>query len=91
MTHGYSLENELFQDGYNTIMALLSVKEQLKYGEIIESICKWFSFEIDMVKRNESYECAFSDVTILNRDIMPDNSNELVSARKRPLNRAITH
>jgi len=73
-TEGYSIENELYQDGYSIIEKLLTKDELERKEELIKNICHWFSFEVEKYLENRSRDCKFSDVSILNKTIMAKNS-----------------
>ena len=73
-TQGYSIENELYQDGIEILNSLFSEEELIKKQKIIENICTWFAFEVSLVLKNAQHDCKFSDVSILNREIIEPNS-----------------
>jgi hypothetical protein len=77
VTNGYSIENELYQDGIEILNTLFSEEEIVKKKEIIESLCLWFAYEVSLVLNSEQYDCKFSEVSILNHTIMELNSTSL--------------
>lgn len=76
-TNGYSIENELYQDGIEILNTLFSEEEILKKKQIIENLCVWFAYEVSKVLQNTQYDCKFSDVSILNEEIIELNSFHL--------------
>ncbi len=76
-TQGYSIENELYQDGIEIIDSLFSNEELERKRRIINNVCIWFAYEISLVLQNAQHDCKFSDVSILNHQIMELNSCEL--------------
>lgn len=76
VTNGYSLENELYQDGSEILNKLLSPNELIYKNDILFNICEWFAFEVEKYLNGQTSDCKFSEVTILNTNVMPRNSNE---------------
>lgn len=72
-TLGYSIENELYQDGLDFLNSLFSKDELIKKKEIIDNICVWFAHEVSLFLNNQQYDCKFSDVSILNKEIVESN------------------
>jgi hypothetical protein len=76
VTEGYSLENELYQDGSDILNKLLSAGEIASKNEILSNVCEWFAYEVEKYLNGQTSDCKFSDVTLLNTNVMPRNSNE---------------
>lgn len=74
-TNGYSIENELYQDGLVLLNSLFNANELQRKDELIRNICLWFAYEVSKVILNNKHDCKFSDVTILNRSIIETNQN----------------
>lgn len=49
-TSGYSIENDLFEDGKEDITALLNTAEKTCFQSICEDIAKWFAYEVHLVQ-----------------------------------------
>ncbi|MDO6739163.1 hypothetical protein [Wenyingzhuangia sp. 2_MG-2023] len=73
-TNGYSIENELYQDGINFLNSLLTPEEINTKKEILNNICEWFSYEIEKYLNKDVSDCKFSEVTILNHQVMEKKS-----------------
>ena len=76
ITEGYSIENELYQDGSEILNKLFSDEEIIKKNTIIANLCIWFAYEVSLVINNSSHDCKFSDVSILNHEIIKPKSCE---------------
>lgn len=72
-TQGYSIENELYQDGVEILNTLFSEDELTKKQQLISSICLWFAHEVSLVLNDNQYDCKFCDVSILNQEIIGRN------------------
>lgn len=46
-TEGYSLENDLYADAAPQLERLLESGEVEKYQQMLDSLCKWFAFEVE--------------------------------------------
>ncbi|RDC65031.1 hypothetical protein [Adhaeribacter pallidiroseus] len=75
-TEGYSIENELYQDGEHILIKLLTDDEKLKLALIIKNVCLWYSREVEKAINEQSYDCSFSNVSLLNTAIIPKKSIE---------------
>lgn len=49
-TEGYSIENDLFQDGMEHLMSDLSHPEKQRFESLIHHISEWFAFEIQQLE-----------------------------------------
>lgn len=74
-TNGYSIENELYQDGLLLLDSLFNVNEIQRKDELIRNVCLWFAYEVSKVILNNNHDCKFSDVTILNHNVIEPNKN----------------
>jgi len=54
-TLGYSIENDLYHDGRTRLEELLDQKEIEKRNKIVESVCDWFAFEVELWKNNNAH------------------------------------
>lgn len=75
LTNGYSIENELYQDGLMVLNSLFSDAELERKNELIRNICLWFAYEVSKVLVNNNHDSKFSDVTILNHRIIEPQEN----------------
>lgn len=64
-TKGYSIENDLYEDGQSLIQKLFNTKEEERFKLIIKEIIYWFAYEVNKIKSNQGYDAYFSEVTIL--------------------------
>lgn len=69
-TEGYSIENELYQDGLDIIESLFSKDELEKKRAVIDNLCRWFAHEVLLVLADNQHNCKFADVSLLNTSIM---------------------
>jgi len=69
-TEGYSIENDIYNDGEKILEKLIKSNEIIKRDEMIKSICEWYAHEVSLVAQNNAHNCKFSDVTILNMAVM---------------------
>lgn len=76
-TEGYSIENELYQDGKDMLKGLFDKDELIRKKKIIKNLCSWFAYEVSLVLKNNSHDCKFSEVSVLNHKIMGKNSCQL--------------
>jgi len=79
-TLGYSIENDLYHDGKARLEELLDQKEIERRDKILENVCDWFAFEVELWKNNKAHDNKFSDVTILHESFMPPNKTNVWSA-----------
>jgi len=79
-TLGYSIENDLYHDGKARLEELLDQKEIEKRDKIVENVCDWFAFEVELWKNNGAHDNEFSKVTILNKSIIPKGSTDLTES-----------
>ncbi len=75
-TNGYSIENDLFEDGRDLVMQKLYPAERERFDSVINSVAQWFAFEVDLVLSNNTSETSYK-ISLLNPDIFPFNGNEL--------------
>lgn len=78
-TKGYSIENDLYEDGYTLIHKLFNTEENKKFEIILQELIKWFAFEITKFKTNKKYDAKFSEVSILSTDNFNRKLNKFTS------------
>lgn len=78
-TNGYSIENDMFIDGEDILKGLLSNSEVQRLNVLIKEVSRWYSFEVEKHVNNKSYDCKFSDVTLLNNSILAKFSTSLTN------------
>jgi len=81
-TEGYSIENEIYQDGFKILDNLLTDEEIDTKKNIINNICEWFAYEVEKYLNGQTSDCKFSEVSILNTDIMKRNSSKFTEEFK---------
>jgi len=81
VTEGYSIENELYQDGSTILNKLLSANEIISKNLMLSNICEWFAYEVEKYLNCQTCDCKFSEVTILNTNVMARNSNNFINER----------
>ena len=47
LTEGFSLENDLYTDAEPELKRLLDSHELKEYQQVLDSLCKWFAFEVE--------------------------------------------
>ncbi len=75
-TKGYSIENDLYEDGKFFIQSLFDNSENVKFEKIVKEVIGWFAFEVNKIKSDENYDAKFSDVTLLSTKIFHRNLNK---------------
>lgn len=75
-TKGYSIENDLFEDGQISISQLLYPAEKVRLESLIDQISDWFAKEIQLILEGEA-EKAKIDVSFLNPTILAPEASEL--------------
>jgi hypothetical protein len=53
-TRGYSIENDLFEDGYDSLMNELSLPEKNRFDLLINSVSEWYAYEIEKILAGNS-------------------------------------
>jgi hypothetical protein len=48
-TKGYSIENDMFEDGFDFFMEELSSDEKFRFQQLIHNVSEWFAFEIEQL------------------------------------------
>lgn len=69
-TVGYSIENELYQDGKRYIDPLLTIDERTNFNTLLHNVCEWFAYEVEKFMNNNAYDCEFSEVSLLNEEVI---------------------
>ncbi|AEE49963.1 DUF4435 domain-containing protein [Haliscomenobacter hydrossis] len=78
-TKGYSIENDLFEDGKEFILALLYDIEKERFAQLIESVSEWFAREAKLILNGNS-EAAKIDLLLLNPSIISPGANGMNEA-----------
>lgn len=73
-TEGYSIENEIYQDGEDILLNLLSDQETEYFNILIKNTCRWFASEIDKIFENRQHDCLFSNVSLLSTAVIKANN-----------------
>lgn len=75
-TKGYSIENDLFEDGQISISQLLYPAEKARLESLIDQISDWFAKEVQLILEGEGKKAKI-DVSFLNPTILAPNASEL--------------
>ncbi|MCD8445560.1 DUF4435 domain-containing protein [Tenacibaculum finnmarkense] len=78
-TQGYSIENEIYQDGLVLLNKLLTKDELLRKIKILENVIKWYAFEVNKYLIGDISDCKFSKISLLNDKIIKKNSDYFCS------------
>lgn len=80
-TKGYSIENDLFEDGQSSINQLLYPMEKARLESLIGQISDWFALEVLSIIKGEANKAKI-DISFLNPTILAANASELQEAYK---------
>lgn len=76
-TKGYSIENDLFEDGQGRIRERLrSEKERLRLTLLLESVCEWFAAQMELY-RNDDSATSVIDVSMSNPEVIKPGAQKL--------------
>ncbi|NOZ34025.1 MAG: DUF4435 domain-containing protein [Chlorobi bacterium] len=75
-TKGYSIENDLYEDGQLFLNEILESNEKERFKIIINQLILWFAFEVNKIKSEEEYNTEFSEVTILSKNTFDRELNK---------------
>ena len=75
-TKGYSIENDLFEDGYDFLINELSGVENARFESLINNISDWYAYEIEQVLTNNSGDAKIT-INGLDKNIIAQNSDFL--------------
>lgn len=75
-TKGYSIENDLFEDGQNHIDQLLYDAEKIRFYGLIDQISTWFAKEIQLILDGKGDQAKI-DISFLNPNILAPNAANL--------------
>jgi hypothetical protein len=75
-TKGYSIENDLFEDGQEAIMNHLYHDEKERFTKLIESVCEWFAFEVQLMLEGKG-DSAKIDISLLNPNVIAPNASRM--------------
>jgi hypothetical protein len=75
-TKGYSIENDMFEDGFHFLMLELSGDEKFRFEQLISNVSEWFAFEVEQIFSKNSKDSKIA-ISGLNTKILVPHSNEL--------------
>jgi hypothetical protein len=75
-TKGYSIENDLFEDGHAFLMSELSVEEKIRFENLINNVSEWYAFEIEQVLLDNSKDSKIA-ISGLDENIIAPRSEHL--------------
>lgn len=78
-TKGYSIENDLFEDGYDFLINELSGDENARFERLINNVSEWYTYEIEKLLSTKSDNTKIS-ISGLNPNIVAKNSDFLEKA-----------
>ncbi|MEY4934299.1 MAG: hypothetical protein RIS64_658 [Bacteroidota bacterium] len=77
-TSGYSIENDLYADGFKRLDALLDEDELIHKKELLENIVEWFASEVEKYL-NDGNEMRLSEFTLLSPKVMEKSKNHFTT------------
>ena len=75
-TKGYSIENDLFEDGYDFLMNDLSQSEKTRFDRLINNISEWYAYEIEKVLAGKGGSSK-TDINLNHPDYIAPGSEQL--------------
>ena len=75
-TKGYSIENDLFEDGYEFLMGDLSSTEKIRFENLVDSVSEWYAYEIEKVISGNSKDSKIA-INGLNKNTINEGSSVL--------------
>ncbi len=78
-TKGYSIENDLFEDGHDFLMRELSSEEKTRFERLINNVSEWYAFEIEQIFSDNSKDSKI-DISGLNEKMIAPKSELLEAA-----------
>ncbi len=78
-TKGYAIENDLFEDGKDALLAYFTPNEHERFRILCESVAKWYAFEIEKVLGGQSDTAKYKD-SLRPFDIIDKATSTLSSA-----------
>lgn len=76
ITNGYSIENELYQEGKDFLMSLLSTQEKAKKENLLKAIVSWYACQIKKKLADDTYTCKFESLNLLNTLTIETNKTD---------------
>jgi hypothetical protein len=73
-TNGYSIENDLYADGFKRLDELLDADELVHKAALLENVAEWFASEVEKYL-NDGKEMKLSEVTLLSPKVMEKSEN----------------
>lgn len=78
-TKGYSIENDLFEDGLGKMMPKLREDEPERFDSLIKSVCQYFAFAMELCRLGQEADSK-TDISMFSNDVIEPRSGNL-SAR----------
>jgi Protein of unknown function (DUF4435) len=78
-TKGFSIENDLFEDGHAFLMSELSSEEKIRFERLINNVSEWYAFEIEQVLLDNSKDSKIA-ISGLNPNVLTPKSEQLEAA-----------
>ncbi len=75
-TKGYSIENDLFEDGETVLMSYLSLSEKKRFEQLIDNLSEWFASQVKLIQDGRA-ESAKIDFSLFNDKIIASGANTL--------------
>jgi hypothetical protein len=77
-TNGYSIENDLYSDGFKRLDELLDADELVHKAALLENVAEWFASEAEKYLNNGN-EMKLSEITLLSPKVMEKNKNHFTT------------
>jgi hypothetical protein len=78
-TNGYSIENDLYSDGFKRLDGLLDADELAHKQELLSNVVEWFASEVEKYLQNGA-EMQLAEVNLLSVKIMEKSKNHFTSS-----------
>lgn len=76
-TKGYSIENDLYMDGEHYIDMLFAPHQLKKKKKVLNSLIRWFAFEVELYKKGQASEMQITDFSLLSPKFMAKGSTDI--------------
>ena len=75
-TKGYSIENDLFEDGFEFLMTELSDEEKIRFERLVSNVSEWYAYEMEKVFSGNSTNSKIA-ISGLHSDFLNQGSDTL--------------
>lgn len=74
-TKGYSIENDLFEDGREAILRLLYPAEKERFDALIDNVCEWYAYQVKLIIDGKAKDVKFDIEMTSPRYIAPNSQS----------------